>query len=84
MKVREDEFEIDDLDIREGIDFSCDVDHIGIFKATDNLNDRICFSDVGEKLVAEPFSFGGPFHNACNIDKGDSCGNDFFALREIR
>jgi len=40
------------------------------------MHDRIGFADVGEKLVAEPFAFGGARHQSGDVDKLDGGRDD--------
>ena len=80
LKVGEDEFEGDHFDIVDRIDLAGDVDHVDVFKAADDLDDRVGFADVGEELVAKAFSFRGSFDESRDIDETNRGIDDFFTM----
>lgn len=43
------------------------------------MGDGINFTDVGQKLIAQPFAFAGAFDQTGDIDKGHARWNDLFA-----
>ena len=45
------------------------MDHIGILKAADDMDDRVGLPDIGEKLIPEALPLGGPLHKPGNIHK---------------
>ena len=47
------------------------MDYIGIFKAAHHMYDGIHLADIAQKLVSQPFAFGCPLYQACNIYKLD-------------
>ena len=49
---------------------------IGVFEATDHLDDGVDFADVTEELVAEAFARARALHQACDVDKLDRGRND--------
>src|SRR5690606_8940126 len=69
VEVREDQFQIDNLDIALGVDAIGDVDDIVVIEATHHVGDGVGFADVGQELVAQAFTLGGAFNQAGNIDK---------------
>ena len=71
VQIRENQFQVDGLNIPGRADFAVYVDDLGAFETADHMDDGVHFPDVGQKLVAEPLAFGGAFHQTCNIHKLD-------------
>jgi hypothetical protein len=55
---------------------------VRILKTANNLDDRIHFTDVAEKLIAEPLSLAGTLHKSRNVDKFDGGRNDLLRFRK--
>src|SRR5690606_41992187 len=53
-----------------------------VLEAAQHMHDGIDLADVGEELVAQPFSLGRASDEAGDIDKGDAGRDDF--LRSCR
>ena len=49
-----------------------------VFKAPQNVDNRISFTDIGEKLIAQAFAFGCAFYEARYIHEIHTRGYDFF------
>ena len=45
------------------------MDDVGIAKAAGNMGNSVCFANVSQKLVAQPFTLGRAFDEACDIDE---------------
>ena len=58
LKVREDQLQVNGLNITERINASVYVDNIGILKTAYYMNDRIYFTDIGKELVSKTFTLG--------------------------
>ena len=54
-----------------------------VFKASDNMENRIALADVGKKLVAQTFAFGRALDKPCDIGKIDGGADDARALRYL-
>lgn len=46
IQVAEDKLEIDDINVRSGINFAVDMNNVVVLKTADHLEDGIYFSDV--------------------------------------
>lgn len=46
IQVAEDKLEIDDINVRGGINFAIDMNNVVVLKTADHLEDRIHFTDV--------------------------------------
>ena len=57
--------------------------HIRVFKTAHHLRDGIGFADVGQKLVAQAFAFGGPGHQAGNVHKFHYGGQNALGLDDV-
>ncbi len=75
-QVRQHKFGGDHLDIPQRINGTTDMMNVGILKASDDLNNRINFPDMGKKLVAETFTLAGALDQACDIHKFESGRNN--------
>ena len=53
------------------------------FKAANDLNDRIDFPDVAQKLVAQSLALAGTGDEPCDIHKLDGGREDFFGFRKF-
>src|SRR5690606_3809058 len=47
-----------------------------VLEAAQHMNYRVHLTNVGEELVAQPFSFGSAAHQPRNIHEGDAGGDD--------
>jgi hypothetical protein len=78
--VGKDELRIYDLDVAERIDGCHGVDDVVIIKTTNDMDDSVDFTDVGEELIAEAFALTGTCHKSCDIDEFDGGRDDFISL----
>ena len=69
VEVGEDQFQVDDFDVAFRVDAVGDVNHVLVFEAADHVGDGIGFTDVGQELVAQAFTFRGAGHQACDVDE---------------
>ena len=51
---------------------------VAVFEAAQHIGDGVYFADVCQKLIAQPFAFGGAFYKARNVDKGEAGGDNLF------
>src|SRR6266516_2850067 len=59
------------------------MSNVGIDEAAHHMRDGVDLANMGEKLVAETFAFGGAAHEARDIDEGEPRGLDLGGLREL-
>ena len=71
LHVRENQLEVDRLDVAGGVDGAVHVDDILVLKAAHDMHNRIDLSDIGQKLVAQSFAFGSSLHQSCDVHKFD-------------
>jgi hypothetical protein len=74
---------VDDLDVAHRIDAAGDMMHVGIFEAADDLNDGVDFADMGEKLVAQPFTLACAPDQTGDVDEFDDRRNDDIGLDHL-
>ncbi len=67
FQIGKSQFSIDSVNIISGINFTSNMDDIVIFKATHYMANRFGFTNIGQELVTQPFTFRGPFYQACDI-----------------
>ena len=60
---------IDNINIVSRIHFVINVDDVVVFKAANNVTDSFGFTDVGQELIAQAFTFRCAFHQARDIDE---------------
>ena len=56
---------------------------VAIFKTAQHMSNRIDLTNIGEKLIAQPFAFGRTAHQTGNIDKAQAGGNAIGRLGNI-
>src|ERR1043165_190982 len=82
-EIGQDQLRIDHLDVADRVNRAADVMDIGILETTHDLDDRVYFADVAEKLVAEAFARARTFHQARDIDELDRGRNYFLRMRKL-
>ena len=60
-----------------------DVGHIAIFKAAQHVRDGVCFTDVGEELIAETFALGSTFHETRDVYECHACRDDLLGACDV-
>ena len=68
--------------IRE-VDAAFDMRHVAILETAHHVGDRVALPNVGETLIAEPFAFRGPAHEAGDVDEGKPGRNDLFRSGDV-
>ena len=81
--ISKNQFQIDGLDITKRIDISIYMHHIGIFKASHNMDNGIHFPDIGKELITKTFSLGSSFHKACNVYKFNHRRGNFLCMIKL-
>ena len=71
LQVRENQLQINGLDIAYRINRTIHMDYVRILKAAHDMHNRIDLSDIGQKLVAQSFAFGSSLHQSCDVHKFD-------------
>ena len=69
IEVSQRQFGIDGINIFCRVNTAGNVNNVIIVKAADNVADSFCFTDVGQELVTQTFTFGGAFHQTGDIDE---------------
>ena len=69
LHVRKDQFQVDGLDIPPRIHRSVHVDDVLIFKAPNDVNNRVHFPDMAQEFVPQAFTPARALHQSCNIHK---------------
>ena len=74
------QLDLNRLDIAQRIDCTFSVDDVFILEATNNLDHRIGFSDVREKLIPKTFTLGRPANKSCDVEKLNCSRHDLFCF----
>ena len=69
IQVGERQLGVDNLDIVSRIHFIVNVDDVVVFETAHDVADSFGFADVGQKLVAQTFTFRRAFYQARDIDE---------------
>lgn len=80
LNILESQLLADDVQITSGVDITLDVDNLSVVKASNNLEDGIDSTDVGEERVSETSSSGRTASQTGNIVDGQVGGNDRLGL----
>ncbi|MNC24859.1 hypothetical protein D3C75_729290 [compost metagenome] len=83
VQVRQGQLGIDDFDIVSRIHFIVDVDDVVVLKATHHVADSFGFTDVGQELVTQAFTFGCAFYQACDVHKFHGGWQDALRLNDL-
>jgi hypothetical protein len=81
-KIRQSKLDLNRLDVPQWIDFAFDVHDVLIFKATNDLDHCVRFSNVGEKLVAQTFTLRSPAHETSDVEKLNRRRHDLLGFNE--
>ena len=77
LQVLQLQLSINHLFVLYGIDGSAALaHHVGVVKATDDVDDGVALTDVSEKLVAQTLALGRTLDEACYIDNVAGGGNN--------
>ena len=74
VHVRENQLEVDRLDVAGGVDRAINVDDVLVLEAAHDVDNRVHLADVAQKLVAQPFAVARAFHQTRNVHKLDGRG----------
>ena len=80
LQVRQNQLQIDDLNITPGINAAIDVDDVFVLKAAHHVNDGIHFANMRKEFVAQPLAAAGTLHQACNVHKFHRRRRDLLGL----
>ena len=80
LKVGHDQLRVDDLNVAQRIGRALDMRDVRVFKAADDVNDRVAAADVREELVAEPLALRRALDKACNVDELDDGGRELLGV----
>ena len=78
LNVGQHQLQFNRFHVVNGINLSSNVDHIGIFKATHDLQNGINLTNMGEKLVAQPLPLTGALYDPSNIEQLKSSWHNLF------
>ena len=84
LQVLDLQFCIDNFLVPDRIYAAVDVDDVAVVKTTQYVQDGVGFPDVGQELVAQAFSFTGPFDKTGDVDDVDRGRNGPFRLADVR
>ena len=68
-QIGQSKFSVNHFNVGNRVNFTRDVNHVVIVKATHHVCNRIGFANIGEELIAQTFAFGRTCDQARNIDK---------------
>ena len=77
------EFGVNDFFVTDRIYTTVYMSYIFIVKTTEYVQDSICFTDICQKLVSQPFTFASPFYKSCNVNNFYSSGNDTSRMNQF-
>ena len=80
LNIREDQLQIDGLNISCRINGTIHMDDVRVLKTTYYMNNGIYFTDICKELVTKSFSFAGSFYKACNVHEFDGCRCHFLCM----
>ena len=60
------------------------MDDVGVVKAADHMDNGVGGPNIGEKLVAQALSLGGPLHQPGNVHKLDDGGGGLLGVVKRR
>ncbi len=83
LEVLEAELGVDGADVGHRIDAPLDVDDVVVLEAADDVGDGVGLADVGQELIAEAFTLGGPAHEAGDVDEVHRRGDDRLRVVEL-
>ena len=83
LDVREDQLEVDGLDVARGIDRALDMDDVIIIKAAHDVDDRVHLADVGQELVAQALALARAAHQTRDIHKLDHRRGGLFRVVQV-
>ena len=83
LHVGEDQLQIDDVDVPQGIGAALDVGDVAVVKAAYHMDDGVGGADVGQELVAQTLALGRAFDQTRNIDELDDGGGKFFGIVQV-
>ncbi len=84
LEVGEDQLHVDGLDVALRVDAALHVDDVVVHEAAHHVDHGVALADVGEELVAQPLSLGGPAHQAGDVDELDGRGRVFARVAQVR
>ena len=84
VNVGEHQFGFHRLNVGDRINAAFNMGDVVIVKAARDMDERVHLADVAEKLIAQPFAFGGTAHEAGNVDEVDRGGDLFCGLFDLR
>src|SRR3546814_8707307 len=84
FEVGQQQFGLDRLGVGDGIDLVLDMLNVVILETAQDMDDRVDFADVAEKLVAEPFALRRAAHEAGDVDESELRRDDLLAARDRR
>jgi hypothetical protein len=83
FEVGEHQLGLDRLGVGDGIDAALDMGDVAVLEAAQHVHDGIDLADIGEELVAEPFTLRGAAHEAGNVDEGDARRNELLRPGDV-
>ena len=83
LGIGENQLQIDDINVTQGIGAAFHVGHVAVVKAAHNVDDGIGRADVGEKLVSQSFAPGRALDQTGDVNKLNHGGREFLRMMQI-
>ena len=80
LHVGQHQLGVDRLDVAQRIDAAFDVDHVFVFVAADDVQNRVDVPQVAQELVAQPFALRRPADQPGDIDQLKDGRDDLFGF----
>lgn len=80
LNVLESQLILNDFHVSDGVHIALDVNDLGVVKGSDDLEDAVDGSDVGQESIAQACTGGGTLGQTSNIDAGEEGRNLRFGL----
>ena len=84
IQIRQRQLGIDYINIFRRVYFTCYVDNVVVLEATHHVTDRFGFTDVGQELVTQTFTFGCTFHQARDVHELHGGWQNALRLHDFR
>ena len=80
LHVGQNQFHIDGFYVSGRANAALYMDNVIIFKAAYHMYNRVHFTNIGQKFVAQSFPFGSASHQTCNIHKLNGSRQNFLRM----
>ena len=84
LQVRQHELGLNRVNVGNWIDLATDMDHVVIFEASNNLQDRVDLANMTQELIPQSLPFASSLNDARDVDQLEDRRHDFLRLNELR